>query len=289
MQAPVNGSGPRISRRACLAGFFLAALGLPVYTRWVEPRRLLRRTHRVPLSNGPARPSLKLLHLSDLHASPVVSLRHIARAIDEGLKWKPDVICLTGDFITTRLDSSERYSTVLAPLARTAPTFACLGNHDGGRWAQAAGGYADTTVVQQLLVRSGITLLHNAAQTVEAAGWRLTVVGVGDLWADEMDARTAFANRSSEPADATVVLAHNPDAKQQLQPYPWHLLLSGHTHGGQLRLPIVGTPFAPVEDKRFVAGLHRWQDRWIHVSEGVGNVYGMRFNCPPTISLLTLV
>lgn len=285
----MNPTGLRISRRACLAGFFLAAVGLPVYTRWVEPRRLLRRAHRVPLGNSPGRPPLKLLHLSDLHASPVVSLRHISRAIDLGLAWKPDVICVTGDFITTRLHNPEQYGAALALLARAAPTFACLGNHDGGRWAQAAGGYADTSAVAQLLARSGIELLHNTSRTVERAGWRLTLVGVGDLWADQMDAEAGFGRRRSGGADLTVVLAHNPDAKAHLKSYPWHLLLAGHTHGGQLRLPWVGTPFAPVEDKRFVAGLHRWDGRWIHVSEGVGNVYGMRFNCPPTISLLTVV
>jgi predicted MPP superfamily phosphohydrolase len=272
-----------------LAGFVLCALGVPAYTRWIEPGRLVRRQYRVPLSNGSEVRPLKLLHLSDLHASAVVSLRHIARAIHQGLDWQPDLICLTGDFITAHLDSPEEYGAVLAPLARAAPTFACLGNHDGGRWAQAAGGYADTALVQRLLDRSGIQLLHNTARTIELTGWRLRLVGVGDLWAGELDASRAFAGVGSTPDRTTLVLAHNPDAKQQLQRYPWHLLLAGHTHGGQLRLPILGTPFAPVEDKRFVAGLHRWQDRWLHISEGVGNVYGLRFNCPPTISLLTLV
>ena len=60
-------------------------------------------------------------------------------------------------------------------------------------------------------------------------------------------------------------------------------------HGGQLRLPIIGTPFAPVRDKRFVEGLHRWEERWIHITRGVGNLHGVRINCPPEVSLLTLV
>jgi predicted MPP superfamily phosphohydrolase len=87
----------------------------------------------------------------------------------------------------------------------------------------------------------------------------------------------------------TVLLSHNPDVKEEVAPRHWQLMLSGHTHGGQLRVPWLGaTPFAPVRDKRFVAGLHRWNDRWIHVTKGVGNVYGMRINCPPEISFLTL-
>jgi predicted MPP superfamily phosphohydrolase len=67
------------------------------------------------------------------------------------------------------------------------------------------------------------------------------------------------------------------------------LLLCGHTHGGQIRLPFVGTPFAPVRDKRFVEGLHQWDGRWMYITRGVGNLHGVRFNCPPEVSLLTLV
>ena len=66
-------------------------------------------------------------------------------------------------------------------------------------------------------------------------------------------------------------------------------MLCGHTHGGQCDLMFLGTPFAPVRDKRFVQGLHRWEDRWIHITRGVGNLHGMRFNCRPEVSLLTLV
>ena len=73
-----------------------------------------------------------------------------------------------------------------------------------------------------------------------------------------------------------------------MQQYPWDLMLSGHTHGGQLWIPFIGAPFAPVRDKRFVKGLVRWQNRWVHVTKGVGNLHGMRLNCPPEVSLLTL-
>ena len=65
-------------------------------------------------------------------------------------------------------------------------------------------------------------------------------------------------------------------------------MLSGHTHGGQMRLPVMGTPFAPVLDHRFVHGLGAWDDRWIHVTSGVENLHGMRFNCRPEVAMLTL-
>ncbi len=112
-------------------------------------------------------------------------------------------------------------------------------------------------------------------------------VGIGDTWADHLDPAVAF--RSASARTPTVLLCHNPDSKKDVADHPWTLMLSGHTHGGQLRVPFLGmTPFAPVHDKRFVEGLHPWHDRWIHVTKGVGTVYGLRINCPPEVSFLTL-
>jgi len=74
-----------------------------------------------------------------------------------------------------------------------------------------------------------------------------------------------------------------------LEPYPWDVVLCGHTHGGQIWIPGLGAPFAPVEDKRYIAGLYPWSNRWMHITKGVGNIWGLRFNCRPEISLLTIV
>jgi predicted MPP superfamily phosphohydrolase len=123
---------------------------------------------------------------------------------------------------------------------------------------------------------------------VRLKNWNLNLVGLGDLWAGDFKVDTAFS-RVPPNADATIVLSHNPDTKERLKPYPWHLLLCGHTHGGQIWLPLIGAPFAPVDDKRFIKGLHQWEGRWIHITKGIGNVHGMRFNCRPEVSLLTLV
>ena len=90
------------------------------------------------------------------------------------------------------------------------------------------------------------------------------------------------------PGTTTLALLHNPDGKDQIADHSWHLALCGHTHGGQLCLPWWGTPFAPVRDHRYVAGLNRWRDRWIYTTRGVGNLHGVRFNCRPEVRLLTL-
>ena len=277
-----------LTRRTFLAAAGLCALGAG-YAFGVEPCLLLVGRHEVKLGKAGSRSPLKLLQLSDLHASPVVSLSFIAKAVQLGLSLKPDLICLTGDFITRGYDQLDGYAEILRSLADSAPTFACLGNHDGGLWAARRRGYADTSRVRELLARAGVTLLHNTAQAVRIREWNLTLVGVGDMWAGEMQPVLAFDSLRSVAGGVTIVLSHNPDSKQWLKPFAWDLMLCGHTHGGQVRLPFFGTPFAPVRDKRFVAGLHRWEERWIHVTRGVGNLHGVRLNCPPEISLLTLV
>ena len=268
--------------------FLLLAPAVGIAYMFGEARWLDVGRHEVPLlAKKPSAP-VTLLHLSDFHASEFVSLDFIASAVDLALRsCVPDLVCLTGDFITWKWEEWARYSEILARLAKRAPTFACLGNHDGGYWAASSKGYDDHAAVEAMLVSAGVRLLQNTAAVVTAGDVRLNVVGVGDEWALEMDPAMAF--QSVEPADATILLSHNPDTKTELLAHRWDLLLCGHTHGGQLDLPIIGTPFAPVRDKRYVAGLHRWEKRWLHVTKGVGNLHGMRFGCRPEVSVLQLL
>jgi predicted MPP superfamily phosphohydrolase len=277
--------GFKMSRRRFIGGVSFAAAGAFTYAHFFEAERLQNSFFTVPLSNG-TKPPLKLLHLSDLHASPVVSLNYIRRAVEVGLAWQPDLICVTGDFITQKFHNGPSYVAVLRLLSRAAPAFASLGNHDGGRWAAEEGGYTDSSWIRRLLADSDIQLLHNDSTIVRVAGHELNLVGCGDLWAGDLEAQRAFAKRRK---GETILLSHNPDTKEHLNVFDWNLMLSGHTHGGQLRVPWLGaTPFAPVQDKRFVSGLHRWNDRWIHVTKGIGSVFGVRINCPPEVSFLTL-
>lgn len=279
-----------ISRRIFLknmVGFSAAGLGLSGYARFVEPEWLRTTRWTVPLLGPSARP-IRLLHLSDFHLSHPVSLRFIQQACERGLACGPDIICLTGDFITGKLDAYDAYRDVLAQLADRAPTFACLGNHDGGSWVFPRG-YRNTNRVRRLLADSGITCLYNESRTVEIGRTRLELVGVGDLWAHELKAAKAFQGSAGGGSNPRILLNHNPDAKEQLRSYAWDLMLCGHTHGGQFYLPGIGTPFAPVQDQRYVEGLHPWEGRWLHITRGVGNLGGVRFNCRPEISVLELV
>jgi uncharacterized protein len=275
----------QISRRAFVATLALGSVGWTGYAGCVEPSWLDVGRHDVK-TNAPGSP-LKLLHISDLHASWCVSLEYIQEAVECGLRLKPDIICVTGDFITTTYSRFDDYQRILSRLPVAAPTFACLGNHDGGDWSRLHHGYNDSSKVQNLVRQSGIELLNNRSKTLDLVGRKIVLTGLGDCYALEAEPRQAFD--SPIPAGAVrIVLSHNPDTKVMLEPYAWDLMLSGHTHGGQIWLPLIGAPFAPVEDKRFIAGLYRWSNRWLHITKGVGNVHGLRFNCRPEVSLLTI-
>jgi len=284
----MNFSPKRFTRRKFLAAVALTTVGGGVYTRVIEPQWLTVGRHTVKLGLTGDGPPVKILHLSDLHVSHVVHLNFIRRAVQLGLELKPDLICLTGDFITHGYKSLDGYSEVLKPLAASTPTFACLGNHDGGLWAARRRGYPNTNRVRHVLTAAGVTLLHNATKVIRIRERDLTLVGLGDVWAGESQPMIAFKSPRAE-TDATVVLSHNPDTKKALKAYPWDLLLCGHTHGGQVKLPFFGPLILPIHDRRFAEGLQRWDDRWLYVTRGVGNLLGIRFNCPPEVSLLTVV
>jgi predicted MPP superfamily phosphohydrolase len=199
----------------------------------------------------------------------------------------PDLICITGDFITHRTGFDPRwYVKALSRLSAKAPTFAVMGNHDGGLWAARAGHFETTAEVGRIVVNAGIRLLENRCEQIQCNGADLQLVGVGDLWAGNAEPAQAFERAS--PALPTILLSHNPDSKAVVAHHPWDLMLSGHTHGGQVVVPVVGLNPAPVWDREYIAGLNRWNDRWIHTSRGVGSIRGIRFNCRPEVTLLHL-
>ena len=261
---------------------------------YLEPSWLEVSVTQVKLFNAPLDKPIKLLHLSDLHLSREVSLRQISKAFDLGLQLQPDIICLTGDYITDKLQERQLYRTQLERLSKAAPVFAVMGNHDGGIWKKGSYNGEDTPQeIVELLREANITVLENENRTIPLKGKNLALIGLKDIWSSKPSFDQAFENIPHH--DSTILLSHNPDSKDYLGKHTWDLMLSGHTHGGQLRIPFTGaTPYAPVQDHRYVAGLNPWTDnlmrsRQIFTTRGVGNVLGLRFNCRPEVSLLELV
>ncbi|MBW8888841.1 MAG: phosphodiesterase YaeI [Fibrobacteres bacterium] len=261
-------------------------LALAAYACFVEPHWI--RVRQTPIRIASVPYSWRIVHLTDLHLSPAVSLDYLEGAFRQAIAQRPDLICITGDFFTDRLEGREAYAATLRILSRAAPTFACPGNHDGGKWAHARGGPSDPAELRGLLKEAGIRLLENEDTILTLPAGRILIGGLGDIWAERCDPGLIRADFDSSSAPLKILMTHNPDSKSRAAAIRWDLLLAGHTHGGQFSLPFVGTPLAPVGDKRFVNGLYSYTGRPFYVSPGVGNLHGVRFNCRPEISVLDL-
>ncbi len=277
----------RWTRRAFLGALFAAPVGA-AYARLVEPRWLEVRRLDVPVRGARLVRPLRLLHLSDLHAEDARTLDFIGDAIAAGLAENPDLIAVTGDFITARFHDWPAYHRQLARLSAAAPTFACLGNHDGGEWSESRGGYPTPLEVARCVAGAGLRLLDNATVRWSGPAGDVLITGLGDLWSGQFKPARAFAAADADPPALRLLLAHNPDSKDEVSDRPWDLMLSGHTHGGQVVVPLVGAPFVPVTDYRYLEGLHTWRDRQLFITRGVGTLHNIRFNCRPEVSLLTL-
>ncbi|HSI84499.1 MAG: phosphodiesterase YaeI [Candidatus Methylacidiphilales bacterium] len=286
------------SRRAFLYGGTAALAGAASFFPVLGEAHRLEVTHtplrltRVPL----ARP-IRVLHMSDFHASEHVPMSLIRRAVALGIAEKPDIILLTGDYITYKFTDWDDYSDALAPLARCAPTYAVKGNHDGGRYTvpplapeavQREG--EETSMIHLFLAKAGVQLLSNEARSVRIHGQDVNVVGIGDYWSHKSRPRDAFARVTREELAQrpTLVMAHNPDTKEVCKPWPWDLMLCGHTHGGQILLPYLPPLRLPVRDKRYYRGLMAYDNRHLYITRGVGSLWGIRMNCRPEVSIIDL-
>ena len=255
--------------------------------RWFEPHWLELTKKELKIRNLD-RP-LRLLHLSDFHVTSEEDLEALEKAIHLGLKERPDLAVITGDFFTTLWGDIQAYADRLRILSDAIPTIACPGNHDGGAWADRFHGYRDLSQLQKLSDLANVNLLENAVMELSIKDRRLKIVGLGDLWARDLQPETALEVLPGESDIPTIVLSHNPDSKELLQSYHWDLLCCGHTHGGQCTVPLLGwRPFLPVNDRSFPEGVLSWRGRHIHITRGVGNLHGMRFNCRPEVSILDL-
>jgi predicted MPP superfamily phosphohydrolase len=264
--------------------FLLSTLAPPclaaAWFRFVEPRwfQISYTAVRVP----GIRPK-RILHISDIHISDGMGASDLEPGIRAGLAARPDLICLTGDFVTyTKGFDRTGLQRLLRLAADRVTTYAVLGNHDGGAWIAGFGGSRSTEPMRELVGSAGVRMLHNDS-AVEGG---LTLVGVADYWSGELDVERAFERVA--PSAPAVVLCHNPDGKKSLERKPWNLMLSGHTHGGQARIPGLTPLWAPVADKRFLAGLYNWQGRQLFITRGLGSPKHVRAFCRPEVSLLDL-
>jgi hypothetical protein len=272
---------------------FLKAMGLMVmggvltttgsigYARKVEPGRLSIEQIQTPLKElAPALEGFKIIHMSDFHLHPYTQIDLIRQAVAVANQLNPDLVVLTGDYVQQGADSIFELAPALADLKARYGVFTILGNHD--LWT-------NRTVVQTGLKEARVPLLLNQGVTLNVGGAPLYLAGLDDAWSGKPDLAAAMANR---PGYAPVILlVHEPDLADSLAADGRiSLQLSGHSHGGQVRLPGLGAPILPPLGKKYDQGLYRVGQMWLYTTRGVGlGPVPVRFNCPPEVTEITLV
>jgi uncharacterized protein len=231
----------------------------------------------------------RIVQLSDLHYDPYFGSKPIEIAVRITNGLSPDLVALTGDFVTippieTRAnllraaEQIEPCTQLLKPLRSRYGSFAVLGNHDE---------FSDPDIVARGLAAHGIQVLRNRAIPIEHDGARLFLAGVEDVLGGNADLDAAMRGISSD--EAVILLAHEPDFADGAARFPIGLQLSGHSHGGQIRVPYLWPLFLPALSRKYPKGLYQVGELALYTNVGIGTIHiPMRWNCLPEITVVTL-
>jgi len=281
-----------MTRRRFLVGGSLVAGGLAIYGGEIE-RHWIEITHRDVFIPGLPQvfDGFRIAQLSDIHMDEYTEPFFLRDAVGHVNSLNPDAVFLTGDFVThgflpdkTSLGAAWQCANVLNAL-KCRHRYAVLGNHDvivGSKDVSAA------------LTANGVIVLINDQLPIERAGARFWLAGLDDPLEGKPDPVLAIpAAIRNVPHEPIVLLCHAPDYVDDLLTTPAgravSLVLAGHTHGGQIRAPMIGAMALPPLGRKYVEGWFRFGSLQLYVNRGLGTVgVPIRFNCPPEIALLTL-
>jgi len=266
----------------------LSAFGIVGYAWRIEPiwPEWVRRS--MPIPNLPADfEGMRLVQISDLHVGAGVPMVYLDKWIDAINDRGADLIVVTGDLVHhPQPERARAAARLLGRLRATHGVLAVLGNHDWGTTREGGGIRRLADRVRAALSAEGIRVLTNESVVIRRGTSRLWVVGVDDYWGDRHDPAGATAD---VPASGPyIALVHNPDSAWELLDKPPAWVLAGHTHGGQVSIPLVGPPVVPTRHKQLVAGHYRLGTTSVYVNRGLGWVKRLRFNARPEITEFTL-
>ena len=274
-EAHTRGGSSRPSRRKMLRMLGYGALGssVPVlscvYASRIETEWVQLQQVKIPLGTaGAGLEGFKIALLSDFHLYPTTRI-----------ELKPDLVALGGDYVQGTADAIFDLAPVLARLDATYGVFAILGNHDHWKGDQ---------VVEQGLRESGLRLLRNEGLTLSIGRKTVFLAGLDDGWVGRQDLKLGLEKQP--PGVPTILLMHEPDFVDSFVGRGRvDLQLSGHSHGGQVRFPFIGSPFLPPYGRKYDKGLYRVANTWLYTTVGLGVTAPVRFNCPPEVTEITLV
>lgn len=296
-----------------------------IWPRFIEPKLLITTKLKLPVKDLPSDlEGLKIVQFSDLHMNPNVTDNFLNRLSKKINRLKPDVIVFCGDLINHgKVRQPDRIKKFLNTLHASYGCFAVYGNHDyagcitinnqgdydlwqgsnsqisegfkrvfgpkivlSKKVTDAAKAIPEHLELRQLWSESPFTLLHNETRLIPIKGSHLNVTGLGEYILGKCQPEKAFADYDSRYP--TLVLAHNPDSISILKDYPGDVILSGHTHGGQINLPWIWRKLTLMENPDLKKGLFNIKNHWLYVNRGIGESMPFRWFAYPEILSLTL-
>lgn len=277
-----------LSRREFLRASAGALVGGTLGRGLYEPHETTISQVGVTLKRLPAAfDGIRIAQLSDIHFNSFMTIGHLDRVIELTNAQKPDLVMLTGDFVTAsrrrernaRAEQAWPCADVLRRIESPLGCFAVLGNHDCDTNADV--------VAEALSTGARIQVLRNRSVALERDGARLWLAGVDDVTAHHAKPDTTL--RGVPKQECTVVIVHEPDFADEMRKFPVDFQVSGHSHGGQIRLPGVGALYLPPGARKYPLGHYQFGEFQLYTNRGIGVIgLPMRFLCPPEITVFTL-
>ena len=273
-----------LTRRQFLSGLSAAPLvavsATSAYASLIEPHDYEVSETDIFIRELPAGfDGFRITQISDVHHSRIVSIDEVRRVVELAKQTRPDLVALTGDYTTAYRCYIEPCAEALGALSAPDGVWAVLGNHDH---------YTDPQLTARSLTRARIEVLNNANTTIRRGADTLQLAGIDDwLWAGTDWPRALYGINKKQPS---LLLSHQPRVFDLAETQNISLIMSGHTHGGQIRIPFIGPPARyTTDDLRYVCGLYRRGGTQLYVSRGTG-VIGLpvRFGVRPEIAVLRL-
>lgn len=264
----------------------LLSMGAVVYDMFMERGSFSVETVRLQLERLPKVFSgLRVAQISDIHMGGWMNPTRLQQVAELVKAENPDLLVITGDFLLGHEFSEAAKQAIvdlipiLSSLAQSTPSFAVLGNHDYWTSPQA---------IREMLSVCGITDLTNTVFALRREQEKLHLCGVDDVWRGNVRLDEVIAKL--DEGSAAILLAHEPDfADISAATGKFDLQISGHTHGGQVTLPLVGPPVRPYLGRKYPIGLYKIGEMFQYTNRGVGMArLPIRFNCPPEITIFVL-
>jgi predicted MPP superfamily phosphohydrolase len=287
-QLPIINRRTFLKRSTWAAFSFLAACAVPFYSyfaepRWVDTIELELSFPRLPKAFD----GMRVLQFSDVHYGFFYDTENLIKLITMINDLKPDMIMFTGDFFDEKVEPYVKECVEALTHLNAAPLglYAVMGNHD------YYSGYKNSAHVVQVYQKGGFKVLRNESIKIKHNGQSIQIAGIDDMFYGKPNIKNTF--QKADPNLFTIFLAHEPQFADYEIDFPIDLQLSGHTHGGQIRLPLVGAVITPPGGKKYVNGLHTLDHptgkRMIYTNKGIGTAHiPVRLLCRPEITVFTM-